>query len=135
MIIAPVTEAGKAGVVLEIIGALNRGDVDGVLAHMDTRFEWVPLEDSPAAGPHRGHEEVRRYVEDWLAAFPELRLDVEELREEGDHVVAVVHGRARGKASGLELRNRFCQVWAFRGEAALGMREYATRKEALAALR
>jgi ketosteroid isomerase-like protein len=129
-----VTEAGQARVVLEIIGALNAGDVDGVLAHIDPEFEWLPLEDSPAAGPHRGHEEVRRYVEDWLAAFPALRLDVEELSEHGAHVVAVVRGRARGKVSGVELANHFCQVWTLRDGAALRMREYATREQALDAL-
>ena len=135
MIIGRVTEAGTVRVVLDIVGALNRGDVDDVLAHMDAGFEWLPLEDSPAAGPHRGHEDVRGYVEDWLAAFPELRLDIEELREHGEHVVAVVRGRARGKVSGLELVNRFCQLWTVRDGTALRMREYATREEALDALR
>jgi ketosteroid isomerase-like protein len=119
----------------EIIGALNRGDVDGMLERMHPDFEWRPLESSPVAGGvYRGHEQVRRYVEDWLGTFEDLRIELEEPTEVGDHVVAVVHGRARGRASGVELNNRFCQVWRLRDGLALGMDEYASRELALAEL-
>src|ERR671924_2148524 len=94
-----------------IVGALNQGDVDGMLARMHPDFEWSPLEASPVARVCRGHEEVRHYVEDWLGTFESLRLDLEDPVEVADHVVAVVNGRARGRASGLELAARFCQVW------------------------
>jgi ketosteroid isomerase-like protein len=90
--------------VREVIGALNRGDVDGMLARLDPDFEWTPLEDSPIAGTHRGHARVRRYVEDWLSTFDGLRLETEELTELDDRVLVVVRGRARGRGSGLERR-------------------------------
>jgi ketosteroid isomerase-like protein len=125
----------QAGVKLvrEIIEALNRGDVGGMLARMDRDFEWRPLEASPAAGGvYRGHEQVRRYVEDWLTTFDNLRLDLEEPTEVADRVVAVVHGHGRGRASGLQLDTRFCQVWTVRGGTAVGIEEYATRELALA---
>jgi ketosteroid isomerase-like protein len=116
-----------------IIEALNRGDVDGMLERMHPDFEWRPLESSPAAGGvYRGHEQVRRYVEDWLGTFDDLRLDLEDPTEVADRVVAVVHGHGRGRASGLELDNRFCQVWTVRDGAAVGMEEYASREQALA---
>jgi ketosteroid isomerase-like protein len=125
----------QAGVKLvrEIIEALNRRDVGGMLARMDRDFEWRPLEASPAAGGvYRGHEQVRRYVEDWLTTFDNLRLDLEEPTEVADRVIAVVHGHGRGRASGLQLDTRFCQVWTVRGGTAVGMEEYATRELALA---
>ena len=58
-----------------IIAALNRGDVDGMLARMDPDFEWTPLEASPVARVYRGHEQVRRYVEDWITTFEGLRIE------------------------------------------------------------
>lgn len=117
-----------------IIEALNRGDVDGMLARMHPDFEWTPLETSPVARVYRGHEQVRHYVEDWLGTFDNLRLELEDPTEVADRVVAVVHGHGRGRASGLELNSRFCQVWRVRGGTAVGMQEYATREQALAEL-
>jgi ketosteroid isomerase-like protein len=128
-------ETRNVELVREIIDALNRGDVDGMLARMDSGFEWRPLETSPVAGVYRGHEQVRGYIEDWLTTFDRLHLDLEDPREAGDHVVAMVHGHGRGRASGLELDNRFCQVWTLGRGIALRMREYPTREEGLEALR
>jgi uncharacterized protein len=122
-------------VVRGIIDALNRGDVDGMLALMDPDFEWRPLEASPVARVYRGREQVRRYVEDWLGTFESLRLELEEPTEVGDHVVAVVRGHGRGRASGVQLDSPFCQVWTIRRGAAVSMEEYATREQGLAALR
>jgi ketosteroid isomerase-like protein len=124
----------QAGVKLvrEIIEALNRGDVGGMLARMDRDFEWRPLEASPAGGVYRGHEQIRRYVEDWLGTFEDLRLDLDDPTEVADRVVAVVRGHGRGRASGLQLENHFCQVWTVRGGTAVAMEEYATREQALA---
>jgi ketosteroid isomerase-like protein len=119
----------------EIVDALNRGDVDAMLERMHPGFEWRPLETSPVAGGvYRGHEQVRRYVEDWLATFDNLRLDLEDPAEVAGRVVVMVHGHGRGRASGLQLDTRFCQVWTVRDGAATGMGEYATREQALAEL-
>ena len=117
-----------------IVEALNRGDVDGMLASMHADFEWTPLESSPVARVYRGHEQVRHYVEDWLATFESLRLELEDPAEVADRVVAVVRGHGRGRASGLQLDSRFCQVWTVRDGTALAMEEYATREQALTVL-
>jgi ketosteroid isomerase-like protein len=119
----------------QIVGALNRADVEGMIALLDPDFEWIPLEDSPAPGPCRGHAQVRRYVQDWLDTLETLRLELDDPVEMGDTVVVGVDGQARGRTSGLELSNRFCQVWTLSGGSAVRMREYRTRAEALRATR
>ena len=118
-----------------IIDALNRGDLDGMLARMHRDFEWRPLEASPVARVYRGHEQVRRYVEDWLSTFESLRLELEGPIEVADRVVAVVRGYGRGRASGVELDARFCQVWTLRRGTAISMEEYTSREQALALVR
>lgn len=128
-------QPGSVELVREIIDALNRGDVEAMLARMDPDFEWTPLEDSPVSRDYRGHEHVRRYVEDWLSTFDNLRLELGEPSAVGDHVVVVVRGHGRGRASGVQLYSRFCQVWTLRRGRAVRMEEYATRDQGLAALR
>ena len=120
--------------VRRIVEALSRGDLDGMLAEMDPEFEWTPLEASPIARVCRGHEQVRHYVDDWLSTFESLRLELEDPEQVGERVVAVVNGRARGRGSGLEIENRFCQVWTVRDGVAVAMEEHLTREGALAAL-
>ena len=128
-------QSRNADIVREMLDALNRGDVDGVLAHMDRDFEWTPLEQSPAMGSHRGHERVRHYMEDWLGTFDMLRIEIEEIQEHDDLVVAVVVSHGRGKRSGVQLHNRFCQVWTLRDGMATSMEEHTTREAGLAAIR
>jgi ketosteroid isomerase-like protein len=126
--------SARVELVQEIIDALNRGDVDAMLERMHPDFEWRPLEASPVARVYRGHEQVRRYVEDWLGTFERLRITREEATELSGRVVAVVSGHGQGRASGLALESRFCQVWTVRGEQALAMEEHATREQALATI-
>jgi ketosteroid isomerase-like protein len=121
-------------VVRDIVDALNRADIDGALAHMDPDFEWTPLEGSPAAGVCRGHAQVRRYVQDWLDTLDTLRLDLKDPVEAGDTVVVEVDGGGRGGTSGIQLSDRFWQVWTLAGGSALKMHEYRTREEAHRAL-
>jgi ketosteroid isomerase-like protein len=116
---------GSVDVVREIVDAFNRGDVEAMLARMDPDFEWRPLEDSPVSRDVRGHDQVRRYVEDWFGTFDNLRMEVLDLSGVGDQVVVEVHGHGRGRASGVELYNSYCQVWTLREGKAVRMDEYA----------
>ena len=118
-----------------IVDALNRADVDGMLARMHPDFEWRPLEASPVARVYRGHDEVRHYVEDWLGTLEGLRVELEDPAEIGDRVVAQVRASGRGRASGVALDTGFCQVWTVRDEQALAMEEHATREQGEAAAR
>ena len=128
-------QPGSVELVREIIDALNRGDVDAMLARMDPDFEWRPLEDSPVSRLYRGHEHVRRYVEDWLSTFDDVWLELGEPSAAGDQVVVAVRGHGRGRASGVELYSSFCQVWTLRRGKAVRMDEFPTRDQGLAALR
>lgn len=122
-------------VVRDLIDALNEGRVDELIERIDPDFEWTPLEDSPMARNYRGRQQVRRYVEDWLATFDSLRLELEEVRELGDHVITAVHGHGRGRLSGVELHSSFYQVWSLRSGTPKRMREYRNLEQGLASLR
>jgi uncharacterized protein len=119
--------------VRDVIDAFNQGDLDGFLARTHADFEWKVLEASPLAGTYRGREEVRAYVEEWINTFDDMRWGIEELVEMDDQVLVVIRGSAWGKASRVEVKNHFCQLWTVSGGLPTKMHEYATREEALAA--
>ena len=50
---------------------------------------------------YHGHEGVRRFWRDALLAFGEVDLDVEELIDAGDRVVALIREREIGRSSGV----------------------------------
>jgi ketosteroid isomerase-like protein len=132
-IVCETEQMSTGGQVREVIGAINRGDVDGFLARTHADFEWEVLEASPLAGTYRGREQVRGYVEEWLNTFDDVRLRIERLVELEDQVLVIIRGSARGKASGVEVKNHFCQLWTMSEGVPARMHEYATSEEALAA--
>ena len=96
--------------------AFNRGDLDAVgeLLHDDV-VAVVP--DSLAnSGVYEGRDGFARMLAHWVEPWEELRVDVLELIEEGDAVLApaVQHGRGRG--SGVEISMRVVFLLRFRGD-------------------
>ena len=66
-------------------------------------FDFSPS-DIPGLGVYRGHGEVRAFFEeDWFGAFPfeEWEVELDELVDHGDQVVAVHRQRGLGASSGV----------------------------------
>jgi ketosteroid isomerase-like protein len=80
-------------------------DDDSFRSTLHPEIEWYPIEENRT--PTRGIEAAMWNRNQWLDTWEEHRLDVEEVIEDGDSVVASVHIRARGKASGVEVDVRF----------------------------
>jgi ketosteroid isomerase-like protein len=88
----------------------------------------------PERQTYEGIEGARQFMSDWLEAWEDWQLELEELVDAGDHVVAVVRQRGRSKATGLPEDMRFAQVWTFRDGAQARMRMFASRTDALEAV-
>jgi ketosteroid isomerase-like protein len=73
----------------------------------------VVAREHPAATTHRGPEEVRAYLEDWLATMPDLRIEVEELLEAGDVVLMVGRVQGAGAGSGAGTGVTLCTLTTF----------------------
>ncbi|MCU1449932.1 MAG: hypothetical protein JWP02_2102 [Acidimicrobiales bacterium] len=64
-------------------------------------IEWAPFEDNHTISYGlAGAERIRNA---WLDAWSEHRLEIEEMHDAGDDVVAMVHLIGRGKGSGAEV--------------------------------
>jgi ketosteroid isomerase-like protein len=60
-------------------------------------------------------------------------LDVEEVFDAGDRLIAVVRQRGKAKRGGPDVEMRFAMVWTFRDALAVRMEMFASRNEALEA--
>jgi ketosteroid isomerase-like protein len=81
-----------------------------------------------------GFDEANRWLAEWTEAFENWTLEVEEVVDAGDQVVAVVRQHAKAKHGGPEVESRFAQLWTFRDGLIARMEMYADRAKAVEAL-
>jgi ketosteroid isomerase-like protein len=70
---------------------------------------------------------------DWYEAFEDYEEDCEELIEAGEHVISVLTGRGRGRASGTDVEMPFFIVWTIRDGKVVRLVWFPTRTDALEA--
>lgn len=88
----------------------------------------------PERQTYEGPEGTREFLTDWVSAWEDWRLEVRELIDAGDDVVAVLHQSGRSKTTGLEVDMDFAQVWTIKDGKQTRMRMYADTDEALRAV-
>ena len=96
-------EIGNAAV-RRFLAAFEAED-DAFRAVLHPEIEWYPIEENRT--PTRGIDAALWNRNQWLDTWEEHRLEVEEVIEDGDDVVACVHIEARGRGSGVEADVRF----------------------------
>jgi hypothetical protein len=115
----------------EFVDREHEPDFD--LLHPDIR--WRTRADLPDSATYSGHDEVATLLAEWFGgAFDDVRIEVEDLLDAGDRVVAVLrlHGRVRG--STREVAMSEAHVLTMRNGMATEIHEYATKAEALKAV-
>jgi ketosteroid isomerase-like protein len=114
--------------------AYNRGDVDAAVAYLAPECEYHATGALPGfRGISRGREGYKRFVS-WLRAeFDDARIDVRELVDAGDHVLASLTLRGRGKRSGAETSWDIWQVWTLQDGKAVRGEGFTNREDALKA--
>jgi ketosteroid isomerase-like protein len=80
-----------------------------------------------------GRDGVMQFFRSWIAPFEEWSYEAEELLDAGDCVIAHVHQWGRGKASGIEVEQRFWQVWTLRDGKAVRTTHHREKAQALEA--
>lgn len=94
-----------ADLLRESYANVGRGDIDAVLEGFDEDALLVPAAQAPESDPIRGHDGIRGWYEDFLAAW-EVRLEPLEVHPAGDSVVVVVGIELVSRAGGVPLRER-----------------------------
>jgi ketosteroid isomerase-like protein len=122
----------------EVMAAVAAGELD--LGWVDPEIEWdasrldemIP----DLAEVYRGHDGVRAYWSRWFDAWDELEFQVEDVRDAGDDVVALLRDqRQRGRHSGIwtELPP-YAQVFTVRDGKLVRWRTFPDQASALSAV-
>ncbi len=115
--------------------AFNRGDIDGVVGLLASDFEYVASGLVPGVGGvYRGAAGLRGFAETFWAEFDDPRIEIHELIDTGDQVVASTTMRGHGKQSGAETSWTVCQVWTLRAGTAVAGQGFSSRDDALEAV-
>ena len=110
--------------------AYARGDFELSLSYLDPEIEFSQPTQEPGAGTYHGHEGVIQAFTQWTGAWDDYRVEVEELIDLGDDVLARTRHHGRGKGSGVEAEMRIFQLWTLRNDKAVRARMYYDEAEA-----
>jgi ketosteroid isomerase-like protein len=125
-------------IVRTAFAAWNAGDMEALLADVHPELVYHPRADEPDPSPHVGRDAFERLVRGFVDSFSEVTLEVLELIDAGDHVIAstVLHVvlRGQGSASGAGVSDTYVFVYKLRDGLVVEGWEYRTKQEALEAV-
>jgi ketosteroid isomerase-like protein len=117
--------------------AFDRGDIEAVLEELDPEVEWHPLFQVLLGGEaavYGGHEGFREFQRETNEAFAEqLQVELSELRDLGEQVIAIGRVRGRGRESGAQTETSVVWLIEARNGKAIRVHEYLDPKDALEA--
>lgn len=111
-----------------IYDAFAIGDVGGVLGGMSPDIIWNEADDFPYAdgNPYVGPQAVAEGVfARCIGEWDGFGVEVDELLDAGDTVVALGHYTGTFKGSGLPQRTQLAHVWRIRDGKAVAFQQYA----------
>jgi len=98
-------------VVRRVYEAFDTRDVESLIAICDGDVEFLPITANLTTGgvPYRGHDGLRRYFDDVVRVWDEVRLHPDELHDRGDTVVVL--GRVHARGGGMVIDRPVGWVW------------------------
>jgi ketosteroid isomerase-like protein len=121
------------------VAAANRRDFEVLLLGFDPDIEYRPRLDWSSVldlrsvfHGHTGYREVWRQMTE---AFEDFRLDLEEIHDLGEHLLATIHASGHGSRSGVPVALPLFQLFRFRAGLVVWQQDFADRDQALEAVR
>jgi ketosteroid isomerase-like protein len=111
----------------------EQGKLDQMVAGMDPDVELDVSDRLPDEGVLRGREAYRSFLERSFDVWSEFRVEVEELLDAGDMVVAFVRSTAIGQGSGITVDERIAHVAWMRNGIPYRVMVFGDRERALEA--
>jgi ketosteroid isomerase-like protein len=127
--------SSNADLIRELTGMWNSGDIDSVSelytedAEIRTGPHW------PEQATYRGREAIRETSAEWASMWDKLQIEVDQLEEHGDRLLATGAWRMRGAASGIGGEMPIFIVFTFRDGKIAVLEWFADHDTAVAAAR
>ena len=97
--LSPMSE--NVDVVRQLAERWNAGDVEGALALYTEDAVAISGPDWPEQYTHRGHDELRSNMREWLAVWDSSQIEIATIETYGDNVVGTGAWITRGRSSGV----------------------------------
>ena len=99
------SEADNRRLIEEAYATLNRHDLDAHLKLLDESCVW---ESDAFPTPVKGREATRQTFNEYFLAFPDMRVEIEQILASGDHMVVrwTVTGTHKGEFKGIAPTNK-----------------------------
>ena len=119
-------------VVRRMYDAYLSGDFETALALIDPEVVF-DVSIRPEGKVYRGHEGVVEALRTWTGTWEAFRMEVEEIIDAGDQVVAVDTQSGRGRGSGLPLAQQTASVFTISDGKIVKVLWLTSREKALEA--
>jgi len=99
------SEQDNRRLIEEAYAALNRRDLDAHLKLLDNSYVW---ESDTFPAPVKGSEAIRQTFNEYFNAFPDMRVEIEQILSSGDHIVVRYRttGTHKGEFKGIAPTNK-----------------------------
>jgi ketosteroid isomerase-like protein len=114
------------------IEAVNRRDLDALLPLMDDDVESVSRIAALEGGLH-GHPGVRQWWESWFESFPDYDIEIVDVHDHGEVVIASLRALGHGAGSAVPFEDAVWYASRWRRGMCVWWRVCATEAEALEA--
>ena len=121
-------------VVRRMYEAWASGDFHAGADDLDPHVVFVVRPGIAEFGVFSGPAGVKTYMRRILESFERLTIEATHLRAVGDTVVARVFQQGKGRATGIEVDDRYFQLFTFRGGRVVRMDVVRDEAEALEAV-
>jgi ketosteroid isomerase-like protein len=119
---------------LRFVEAFNRGDIDACLDLLHPDVEWYTTNQFLESDSHRGHRDVRMYLESLHGHLNDPHMEPEDGFQIGDHVMLINRLRGTGTLAGHPVSERYNWVCLVDGDTFRRVVTYPTPADARRAL-
>jgi len=111
-------------VVRAIYEAGKVGDLNAMLQHLDPQVKCHEASSLPYGGEYEGHEGFSRLMSAVFSVFEAFAVEVKELIDGGETVVAILEFRVTHKGSGRVVEMPIAEVWRLRDGKVVDLRPF-----------